>query len=320
MRIHVLGTVNGIENEGMRNVATQVAREFEKDHEVCYSGLRQIHTIIRNARKCDVTLVFARANKLVYYLGRVLEVLCKRIWIVCVQKPNHSFIELNNRRPLSCGYLAISAHDLTDIKCVNGKKKYLFPVGINAEKFFPVSAAKARDLKMKYGFSVDKPLLLHVGHCSVGRGLDDLLAIDGSKMERLVVASGMFEDTSTVERLTSNGVHVHNGFLRNVEEVFQMADVYLFPTRSAEFVISIPLSVMEALSCGTPVVAYKSFENLNNIPCVPGALTQIDSVEQLEAILPEIIKQKQNASMLMQATPWSVTAQTILDSIKEEIQ
>ena len=50
MVIHVIGTVNGQVNEGMRNVATHLAKEFEKDNTVLYSGLKQIPQIVLNAR------------------------------------------------------------------------------------------------------------------------------------------------------------------------------------------------------------------------------------------------------------------------------
>ena len=95
-------------------------------------------------------------------------------------------------------------------------------------------------------------------------------------------ASGMFEDENVVHALDEANVKIHKGYLENVEEVYQMADAYLFPTRSTEFVISIPLSVMEALSCGVPVIGYKSFENLNEITGSEGAITLLDSAEQLD--------------------------------------
>ena len=41
-KIHIVSTVNGQVNEGMRNVATHIARAFEKDNEVRYSGLKDI--------------------------------------------------------------------------------------------------------------------------------------------------------------------------------------------------------------------------------------------------------------------------------------
>ena len=101
-----------------------------------------------------------------------------------------------------------------------------------------------------------------------------------------------------VRVLNDAKVKIHKGYLENVEEVYQMADAYLFPTRSAEFVISIPLSVMEALSCGVPVIGYKSFENLNEITGSEGAITLVDNAEQLDKVLPEVIKKKSDHSLL----------------------
>lgn len=57
MVIHVIGTVNGQVNEGMRNIATHLAKEFEKENTVLYSGLKQIPQIVLNSRRADVTMI-----------------------------------------------------------------------------------------------------------------------------------------------------------------------------------------------------------------------------------------------------------------------
>ena len=97
-----------------------------------------------------------------------------------------------------------------------------------------------------------------------------------------------------------------------------MADAYFFPTRSAEFVISIPLSVMEALSSGVPVIGYKSFENLNEITGSEGAITLIDNAEQLDEVLPEVIKKKSDYSLLEKTGSWGDVAQSVLRMVWEE--
>lgn len=248
MVIHVIGTVNGQVNEGMRNVATHLAKEFEKENTVLYSGLKQIPQIVLNSKRADVTMIFARANKLVYGLASIVTRVCKNTWIVLVQKPDADFMTKNDKHPLKCNYLSITEGDMKDVKITSGRHKKLFSVGIKAEKFTPVSVEQQKKLKRKYGFDPSKQLIIHVGHCSKGRGLEDFAKIHTA--QRLVVASGMFEDENVVHVLNEANVKIHKGYLENVEEVYQMADAYLFPTRSTEFVISIPLSVMEALSCG----------------------------------------------------------------------
>lgn len=316
MVIHIIGTVNGQVNEGMRNVATHLVKEFQKENTVLYSGLKQIPQIIFKSKRADVTMIFARANKLVYSLAMIVTKMCKNVWIVLVQRPDAEFMEKNNKHPLKCNYLSITESDMKDVKTVSGKRKELFSVGIEADKFTPVSAEQQKMLKQKYGFDPSKPLVIHVGHCSKGRGLEDFTKIHTA--QRMVVASGMFEDENVVRILNEAKVKIHKGYLQNVEEVYQMADAYLFPTRSAEFVISIPLSVMEALSCGVPVIGYKSFENLKEITGSDGAITLVDSAEQLDQVLPEVIKKKRSRSLLEQTGSWSEVAQSVLRMVREE--
>lgn len=316
MIIHVLGTVNGIVNEGMRNVATHLSKSFEKNgHTVLYSGLKQLPQIICNSLRCDATIVFARANKLVYWLTRMVTMLCKNVWIVCVQKPESAFQELHAQHPLKCSYLTITEADVADIVLAKGMVKKKIGVGIKADKFAPVSSEKARLLKQKFGFDPEKLLVVHVGHCSKGRGLEDFAPL--TDVERLVVASGMFEDAETVQKLEQAGVTIHRGFLENVEEIYQMADVYLFPTKSAEFVISIPLSVMEALSSGTPVIGYRNFSNLKEIETDLHGITLVDESNEIQRVLTDVAAHKRDTSYLKNARSWDAIATDVLRLVGE---
>ena len=311
--IHIISTVNGQVNEGMRNVATHIAKAFEKDHEVRYSGLKDVASIIKNCRACDVTMIFARANKLVYWLSRIVSMFSKNVWVVCVQKPDANFTALVRKHPLKANYLTIVEKDLDEITVRSGCRKEVFNVGIKTDKFQPVAKDRQKELKAKFGIKTDRPLVIHVGHCSAGRGLEDFAAI--SDADRMVVASGMFENAETVKTLEDAGVKIHKGYLEHVEEIYQMADVYLFPTHSAEFVISIPLSVMEALSCGVPVIGYKDFENLAAIPAAEGAVTLINSKGELNAAVAEAARRKQNQSYLIEPKTWEQVSDDVLSIV-----
>lgn len=313
-KLHIISTANGQVNEGMRNVATHIAKAFEKDHEVLYSGLRDIVSIVKNSKACDTTLVFARANKLVYWLVRIVELFCKNVWIICVQKPNVEFVSQTKKRPLKANYLTIVESDLKDIAVRLGYQTRTFSVGIKANKFCSVDADRALELKRKYGISTEKPLVVHVGHCSAGRGLEDFASITNA--ERMIVASGMFENPDTVKTLEDAGVKIHKGYLENVEEIYQMADVYLFPTRSTEFVISIPLSVMEALSCGVPVIAYKDFKNLSSVSAKEGAVMLVDDKSELNEAVLEAANKKRHQSYLVSPKTWEEVAYEVLDIVR----
>lgn len=312
-KIHIVSTVNGQVNEGMRNVATHIAKALEKDNKVRYSGLKNLASIIKNSFFCDVTMVFARANKLVYRLCRLISLFSRNLWIVCVQKPDNDFTALASRHPLKANYLTLSENDLAGINPGNGYRKETFNVGIKADKFSPVDKKRQNELKVKYGFAPDRILVIHVGHCSAGRGLEDFAAITDA--DRMVVASGMFENAETVKTLNEAGVKIHNGYMEHVEEVYQMADVYLFPTRSAEFVISVPLSVMEALSCGVPVIGYKDFANLSDIPAEDGAVSLIDDKSGLNAAVTRTAAKKCDKSYLKVSRTWEQVASDVLNIV-----
>ena len=314
LSIHIISTVNGQVNEGMRNVATHIAKAFEKDNNVRYSGLKSIGSIIRNSKACDVTMIFARANKLVYWLSCIISVFSRNLWIVCVQKPDADFTAMVQKHPLKANYLTIVDKDLDDVTLRHGCRKEKFDVGIKSDKFKPADKARQTELKGKYGFSSDRPLVIHVGHCSSGRGLEDFTEI--TEADRMVVASGMFENAETVKTLEAAGVRIHNGYLEHVEEVYQMADVYLFPTHSTEYVISIPLSVMEALSCGVPVIGYRDFKNLNAIPAEDGAVTLIDKKEELNAAVVSMAEKKRNLSYLTTPKTWEQVANDMLSIVR----
>ena len=316
MIIHVIGTVNGQVNEGMRNVATYLTKGFKKENTVLYSGLKQLSRVAVNSSKADVTMVFARANKQVYWLVRFVTVFCKDVWIVLVQKPDANFMRLSAIKKLRCNYLSITQKDLDAAEVLPGYRKRLFSVGICADKFKPVTLERQRELKIKYCFDPALPLVLHVGHCSIGRGLEDFVKIHDA--QRMVVASGMFENKAVVKALQDANVRIHKAYLENVEEVYQMADAYLFPTRSLEYVISVPLSVTEALSCGVPVIGYRSFGCLNELAGEEGAVTLIDRAEDLNRVLPEVMAKKCGHSLLRNTDSWDAVASKVLKLIKEE--
>ena len=189
MIIHVIGTVNGEVNEGMRNIATHISRAFEKEHTVIYSGLRQLPKIVFDSKKADVTFIFAWADKRIYDLVKAVSVICPAVWVVLVQKPSYEFLALAAENPLQCGYLYMFDEDVKGLTVAEGRAVRRFSVGINAEKFTPPAQADTRALKEKYGFDPDRPLVMHVGHCSGGRGLEDFLKIRGA--QRLIIALNM---------------------------------------------------------------------------------------------------------------------------------
>ncbi len=126
--------------------------------------------------------------------------------------------------------------------------------GVETAKFRPVTQTRKTELRRKYGFPTDRPVLLHVGHARFSRGYDWLLRIGGDVTRVVVIGTSLGGDSRVVELLRQSGVHVIEEFVPDVHEVYQLADVYLFPVRDEHAAIAAPLSVLEAMSCNLPVV------------------------------------------------------------------
>ncbi len=314
MNLHIISTINGLENEGMRNVATHLSKEFEKENTVTYSGLKDILSIIKNGRKSDVTLVFARLIKSVYYMLRLVKPFIGKICVVCVQPVSDEFAQLNRKHKVVDYCLTICKEDVEN--AFDNELISVFDVGINTEKFS--QRGEVRDkLCEKLDLPNDKTIVLHVGHCSSGRYLEEMLALDKNKYHPVIIASGMFDDENTIKALTDGGIDVRFGFVKNIEDYYNCADVYFFPTKSSEFVISIPLSVMEALSCGTAAVGYRSFEKLSLIKCEEKAMVLIDTVDEMPDAIDRAKTLKRNTSFLKDAKNWEKVSAEVLSLLSE---
>ena len=142
-------------------------------------------------------------------------------------------------------------------RTVVGEKRVSYlKAGVNTEKFTPVTEIQAKALKMQYGFCLEKKLVLHVGHLNRGRNVQQLKKLT-DEYQVLLVSSTLTKDEQDLElkqELLSCGVRIIDTYIPNIEQVYQMADVYFFPVMELGKCIDVPLSCMEAAACNKPIV------------------------------------------------------------------
>lgn len=314
MKILLIGTVNGKLDEGMRNIATHLCGELSETHDVISVQLKDFAGIINNLFQCDYVLICARADKKLYALSSLL---CKikPVGIVLVQPVSSAYRKLCSFRSLPVKYFTLSLDDVMQIPNVKEDQIKQIPVGIDSEKFCPINENDRRKQKQELGLDVNKPVILHVGHCSKGRRIEKLALLPKSDYERIVITSGMFVDKDIEQNLIENGVKIISGYIPSIEKYYQAADVYLFPTIDTNYVISIPLSVMEALSCGTPVVAYRELLGLMEIKTTQeNAILLIDESDSLNTAIREQLSMKSEKTYLVAAS-WKECAEIVEGSM-----
>jgi glycosyltransferase involved in cell wall biosynthesis len=140
---------------------------------------------------------------------------------------------------------------------VIGNRAHYFKTGVDTEKFIPVAKKRKIELKKKYGIPEEMNVVLHVGHLKANRNVDKLFGID-SKYYVLLVVSSVTEaekSASIRERLKNRpNTRIIEEYLENIQEIYQLSDVYVFPVQAVKGCIDIPLSVLEAAACNIPIV------------------------------------------------------------------
>jgi glycosyltransferase involved in cell wall biosynthesis len=150
-----------------------------------------------------------------------------------------------------------------------------------------------------------------VGHLNPSRmEPGEMARIAGRPGFRLVVVGSPDtpQEPELIRRLEEAGALVLREFVPRIASIYGAADVYLFPTRNPRSCIGIPLSVLEALACGLPVVS-TPFQGLPRLfPDTPFVRFAVTSPE-IEAALAEAPAARQaGARALVEPLDWAQVA------------
>jgi glycosyltransferase involved in cell wall biosynthesis len=132
----------------------------------------------------------------------------------------------------------------------------VLPPAVDSARFRPAEHSRWR-IREEIGIPSGKPMALHVGHLRRSRGLEPLVKLAREQtVDVVMVASTATEPDLEVEAmLRAAGVVVRREFLPKIEWWYQAADVYVFPVSDLQGSIEVPLTVLEAMACGTPVAS-----------------------------------------------------------------
>jgi len=166
------------------------------------------------------------------------------------------------------------------------------PPAVDIERFQIVKGnLEKQRLLRKYSLPQHSKICLHVGHIRQSRNIDWLLQLNLPAEAHLVMVSSTsrFTEKDLKRALQERGVTVLNSYLPAIEEVYQLADVYLFPVQAPNAAIEMPLSILEAMACNLPVVT-TSFGGLTKyFTNVPG-LYFADTPETFQKAVREALK------------------------------
>lgn len=247
----------------------------------------------------------------------VLSIFCKKgLRAVMVQKEKYNTIARLLLR-LSRSELVVLSKEACDFygEFVDKKRIKYLKTGIDTKRFVPVDEEKSKELKVKYGFDENTPIVLHVGHLKYGRNIQKLLEIDKA-YQVVLVCSTLTENEQDKELrrdLCNNGnIRILDGYIKNIEEIYQLSDVYFFPTTLSGNCIDVPLSCLEAAACSKPVVStpYGEIKELLN----EGGFYCIDNIDKacINELIKTAIKEKKNPRKAVLPYDWDNAVESLI--------
>jgi glycosyltransferase involved in cell wall biosynthesis len=199
----------------------------------------------------------------------------------------------------------------------------LLPPGIDPQRFSPDSIEGERSsLRSEFGVSEDAFLVTHVGHVKRERFhpeiLGNIAALPG--VEMLVIGSPHTPpEPEIMEAAVRSGVHLVRRYVENIASIYRMSDLYLFPVRNPYACVGIPLSVIEALACGCPVLS-TPFQGLPALlPETQGVIHYAADdevlVEQVRTIRAQSRTDADTIRNAVSGFTWSKIARSILEQV-----
>ena len=204
-------------------------------------------------------------------------------------------------QPRSCGHatrLALRWLWPHQVLCFSHRTKQHFeqmkvrasviPTGVDGARFRPADEERRRSLRAKYELPQSRRIVLHVGHLKRERNVQvmaDLAGLDGWTAV-LVVSTSTLAEADLVRDLSAAGVVVIREALPDIQELYQLADCYVFPVEHELACAEVPLSVLEALACGLPVVSTRFgglpdlLDDVPGVSFVAGADETVDAVRR----------------------------------------
>lgn len=186
--------------------------------------------------------------------------------------------------------------------------------GVDLERFRPPQNGEREALRRKWGLPLDTNLILHVGHLTSGRNLEALLPLAGERGLSVVMVASSRQDpgSSHLESLLrARGVIVIGGFHPDVDELYRLADCYVFPTTSPDHAIAMPLSVLEALASDLPVAAMR-FGSLAERFGGAAGIVLVDNADELTGTVKQLLRDRPRTRHLAQPFSWEAMATHVI--------
>ncbi|MBP3634672.1 MAG: glycosyltransferase family 4 protein [Oscillospiraceae bacterium] len=213
--------------------------------------------------------------------------------------------------------VVLSQSAFEQYRALVGKRVRYLKVGVDLDRFCPVCPEEKLRLREAYHLPKDKPIVLHVGHLKAGRNISCLADLD-DRYHVVLVASTLTIPSRDAELRalleSRENVTIFDAYCPDIQQLYQLSDVYLFPVSRSGMCIDSPLSALEAAACGLPVVTTPFGELAQLILCE--GFYEITSFEKdrLQELLDLALKEQKDTRKSVMKYDWNKAACQLLEN------
>jgi len=258
MKVCLIGKVQNRFDEGVSNTLLHISKELSKKHNVIIADrkrLLQRETSKIRSFSPDVLHYFSSPSTLGFPFAKLIARFVRaKVSVISALNPKFLFFkEIITAVKPDVVLVQSTRAELLFRRL--GCKTVFVPSGVDTSKFKPVTYEEKIKLRAQYGIPEEKFVVLHIGHIKNARNLR-ILADAQSRYCQVLIVGSLFGsiERGICEELKRKGCIVWGRYFDNIEEIYKMADCYVFPTTDEAASIGIPLTVLEAMACNLSVV------------------------------------------------------------------
>ena len=316
LRALLVTDTQGDDDEAMKNIGRNLSAVLQEE-----SGIAAKAVSPRNAIK------EIRSVDILHYIGGptyrsvLFTAWCKNknkklINILTFTNPIWGLIAEMAIRLLAPDYVIVSSNYWRRRAIRFGIPHSLMSVsGVDLDQFRPASLEHRNQLRRKLGLPLDRLIVLHVGHLKEDRNLKELLRVQShSGLQVVIVGSSTTKQSvRLINMLEHSGCIVINNYQSRIEEYYQSADLYIFPTFNHKAAVQIPLSILEAMATNLPIITTR-FGGLPDFFNPGLGLTYVfpEQFDDLAKIIISEIESPTQTRSLVEKFTWKVIANNLL--------
>lgn len=295
MKILFLGIITGNEDEGAKNVSINLSNNLKNTDDLLVFHQRDTFKI-KNLFKIklfdpDIILsIHGPSNKTILLLLFLKIYLKTKVSFIATQ-PQKSILIKFLISILNPEIIFVQSNKFYNYYNTVTENLYKICNGVNISKFYPQSKEIRKKFRNNYKIKENEKLLLHIGPINKNRNLELLIEVQLKTDWQVIVIGSTtapyYENISNL--LKKSGVLVYTEYFKNISEVYNASDAYIFPTIDELGSIEIPLTVLEAVACNCPVVS-TPFRGLKDFLPESDLLKYFNSIDELFLILSKIEK------------------------------